>query len=789
MASTALRRRAALVAVLSILVLVALLLARRGIVEVRQLRALDAVCEATAEGRFADAREESELLVEAFDDAELRNRLLQCRCGALAALGEEQRCRDELAATLAGSSPEELAAFDRDVVRTGIDRLIDSERAGDAWRVLADWREAVGDATLLQGREFLARLRLEPEDELLAEFVGRLDDGTLPFDVPILIASRDLRLGRPDRARQILAGAPPREASSELRRLWFLHRAEASARIGDLAALEETLQQWSADGLSEGERLARLGLAASAYALLPGERAIALMRGALEREAELDRELAVAVRSRLVRVLASRDRLPAALELYDQSIAEYGELIGLDREELERLARPRMTTEAPGAARLSVVSWTDLRPTDVLVVSPPSSAPVDAPFVEVVPTRGRVQLRRAPGELPIWWLVRSAPGEVVARGTAWVREGEPTTVAVERDGGSVARSTDPPAVAAAEARSAIEWQFPERAPADGRRRVLLLVWDSADWRILRYLQAAGEVPVFSALLERSTAGVLLSDPPYTAAALQRLVAPGDRTMGLFELVHQLGEEVEALNFVGRNPVQFLEPVLERENDLFTTLGDAGKPSLNLLRAVGSIDAGRNAEMVGPGGRTQITGLLGKRELSDLERAAIPGIARDEEQHDHLLGEAAADYDTLVRLLDQGEADFIAARIASLDLMTHGAFGELSDAGQHHGDLALLRFYRYLDLRLAEVLERLDGDDVLLLISDHGALSSFEHDPRSLLVLYGAPYPAGSALAARPDLSGVPRQVAELLGVEVAWPDGGFSDALERPTTDAPETGS
>ena len=62
-----------------------------------------------------------------------------------------------------------------------------------------------------------------------------------------------------------------------------------------------------------------------------------------------------------------------------------------------------------------------------------------------------------------------------------------------------------------------------RRPADGRRRVFTLVLDCADWRIVQYLRARGELPVLTGLLASGRRAVLHSRPALTAAAMQALV--------------------------------------------------------------------------------------------------------------------------------------------------------------------------------------------------------------------------------------------------------------------------
>jgi phosphopentomutase len=70
---------------------------------------------------------------------------------------------------------------------------------------------------------------------------------------------------------------------------------------------------------------------------------------------------------------------------------------------------------------------------------------------------------------------------------------------------------------------------------------------------------------------------------------------------------------------------------------------------------------------------------------------------------------------------------------------------------------------------------LDADDLLVVMSDHGIRTAMEHDENALFILTGPGVPV-ARLAGTPSLRGVPRALAQLLGVETAWPDAGLAPA-------------
>ncbi|REJ79847.1 MAG: hypothetical protein DWQ36_22485 [Acidobacteria bacterium] len=757
------------VVLLVLLLAVAAVLAVRAVRQVRTLAAVDEVCEAVGAADYDAAVEASGEMERLFAaslkrSSDAASRLVECRCAALSARGEELQCRREVAELLldehgVGWAPQ------RPLLVTGVDQLLADERPREAWRAIQRARQASGSPDLLRELELVARLRFEPEEVARQVTAARQRGEALPPEIVYTVVAESLSGSRPEEAIELLGPAPGAEASAEVVDRWYALRSGAEAQRGSLQGVVGALDAWRRRGLGEEEYRARLGLLAGNWWLTSSERQIELLTAALPGEERLeDPDLAVLVRSRLVRILASQGQLERALRLYDDSIERHGRLVGLDREELVRLRLESRDERAGERATSSATLVVDgLRGGDRLRLSPPPGAAADAELSELVARGSSLVVERPAGERPLWWLVRDAENRIVGRGTVWLTPGARSTVVLERRDQAASAPHTEPAV-------------PARPTAgDGRRRVVLVLLDSADWRIVRYLLAADEVPVLARLLELGTRAVMLSDPPYTAAALAKLISPGADTFGLVELFHQLGQEVEALDFVGRNPVSFLEALLPGNQNLFEVVGAGERQALNLLQAVGAVSEERNATLIGPGGERRVQGgLQGTRQLTAEEIAAIPGLERDlESDSGRHLGEAAGELDNVLAVLRGGEVDLIAARVASLDLVTHATFGPLAEEGQHDGDLALLRFYRYLDLRLGEVLRAIDADDLLVVASDHGARTSFEHDEESLFVAVGPGLAGGGRVEEDLSIDGMGWWIARALGFERDWPRGGF----------------
>ena len=61
---------------------------------------------------------------------------------------------------------------------------------------------------------------------------------------------------------------------------------------------------------------------------------------------------------------------------------------------------------------------------------------------------------------------------------------------------------------------------------DRRRRLLLVGWDSADWKIIHPLLDAGELPGVARLVERGTSGNLATLEPQLSPMLWTSIATG-----------------------------------------------------------------------------------------------------------------------------------------------------------------------------------------------------------------------------------------------------------------------
>jgi phosphopentomutase len=77
----------------------------------------------------------------------------------------------------------------------------------------------------------------------------------------------------------------------------------------------------------------------------------------------------------------------------------------------------------------------------------------------------------------------------------------------------------------------------------------------------------------------------------------------------------------------------------------------------------------------------------------------------------------------------------------------------------------------MDRRLGEIYGALDGNDVLVVMSDHGIRTALQHDPQAIFLAAGGGIGPGR-LPGQPEIRGVPRMIADYFGVDTSWPATG-----------------
>lgn len=729
-----------------------------GLVSVRragdQFAVLDA-CQATEDGRWQAALSGTEGYS---GDGETGRAAITCRCRALLATGRESECSDLLDGAIASRTASDWMPAP-DLSAHLVQRHRQAGRAEEAAALARRAGRAHPNNAELFALEIATRSAVEDETSVLSELETRIPDrGPAAARMRRSLANRYLQSAESDRALAVLGSAPPENAGAGTA-LWYEARAMAFAAGGDLAGMDRTFAQWHLEGLEERELQARYALALSLGKLeAPGESTLARLERAFA-NAPIDPRLDEAISIRLILSLVADGRLDEALATYDRGRKRFA-LEGLTRDELLRSAEhAEMLTSNEGTrpARIRFALESKLEGA-TLALSPDGAQRVDASY-ERHRMNGPLQVERAPDVAPLRWVLHDAAGQTRASGTLSPRPGESRTVRI-----------------APRAPRATSEQPLARRAADGRRRLVLALLDCGDWRLVQYLRTRGELPVLSQLLARGHSAVLSSDPPLTAAALESLVWPQRAAQpGVLGLMHRYGTELAGLASVGDNPLGALEWVLPETRDLFQVIGAGPLTAANLLFSHGGVQAGRHGEITGPEGVRRRTDLgnVG-RDLTVRERTRFPALAAIDRERDAIhLRRIAAEFDATDRLVAGGDVDFVALRVESLDILTHAHFASAVRDAQDDGVGMLFSVYRYIDARLGSLHDRLDEDDVLIVMSDHGIRTAMEHSRFAFFVASGSDVPAGKA-PGMPELRGVSRAAADILGIPTRWPDTGVA---------------
>jgi len=756
-----------------ILAIVLAVAAGAGLISIRNVNEQLAVMEAC---EAAEAQEWDTVLRKTegrLGDSDTGRVATECRCMALLATGAGDACVALLEQTVArgeadGWTPGPALAV----------HLIQTWRAEgrgeDAARLARRAARRHPNDPDLFYLELETRSSVEDEATVLRELSARVPDrGPHAVKMRVSLANRHLFRGDPASALEVLGDRLPEDAGAA-KGLWFDTRGMALAAGGDVDAVIASYASWRRAGGDPDELIARYALTLSIAGLAdPRTPVIELLREGIAAGERLgDPKLREALAIRLILTLANDGNIDEALSVYDRARREF-EMSGLSREELERSEAHRHLADTPAEARRGTLRFEirDVSPGGTLLLSGEPDAPVDADFIEMpVPASGRIEAVRGVGTAPQRWVYRDADHRTLASGTASPVAGGVVAIRVEQR----------------------EEREPQRAkltrrPGDGRRRVILLLLDCADWRIVQYLRARGELPTLDALVRDGYRAVLDSDPPLTAAALEALVWPNRRGDASFiGLVNRIGVELSGLASVGENPLEALSWVLPEDENLFSVLGEGRLSVANLLLAHGNIRAGKHSEVTGPFGRKRRVPLTrSARDLRPDERERWPALAAPTSRDAVHVRTIAAELDTAVEIVEAKEVDLLALRVEPLDILTHAHFAETVRNGQDDGQGFLYSIYRYIDARVAEAHDGIDADDIFIVMSDHGIRTTMEHSRYAMFVVTGPGIPAGRA-PGRPSLRGVPVVLADLLGVRTDWPHTGvapWANALAAATGD------
>lgn len=734
-----------------------------GVVDVQRELAITEACDAVREFRFEETLKNTAELVGS-DEAGLS--LVQCRCLAQLETGDAPGCfralDDAMRATNGGFVPDGLVAqaYGSHLLDRG-----DDERAREVVLAALAQDTANIDLLLLAAR---ARLRLEEETLVVDDIVRGLDprvDASLAARLAIANLLHEQEL---DPLSLAVLGDTAPTTPVEGVRSWFIQRGGALASTGDVARTAEHFERFRA--IDADHRLvdAYHGAVITRFNLSDPERPLVpFLSSILEDSASLlevlDPNTHQFLYLRLCRQIATQGETERAIRCAAEARKFFPEIPLVDDE----LARARMDGDDRPSS-IGTVVITHLDDGETLLVSSDVTLGADAPLVVENVRDGKARIRRSTSKRAVHYVVRAKNGVVRTAGSAWP---EPTGEVVvdlsldkETMGHTVEKLGSLPVV-----------PLPKRAPPDGRRRVVAVLLDGGDWRLVRLGIAMAALPTFDALISAGHLAVVDSNPPFTGAAIRSIVRPSPRgSLGFMRRVVEVGQQIASLRSDRDDPIGLLSLLAPDTTDLFGVLGSGDRRALNLMLSSGNVEAGETRMITGPAGKESMVASKVRRPLRPDELARYPALEPDASTPWAL--ELPATFDAIDEALRDTSIDFVLAHVDATDRAAHFYLSSLERRGVEIIGHPLMELYRYVDERLRAVATAIDDDDVLIVFSDHGMQGGIAHDRASLFFAYGGPVALGRT-PGTPALRGLPRLFADLLGVSTTWEDTGIGEGL------------
>ncbi len=307
-----------------------------------------------------------------------------------------------------------------------------------------------------------------------------------------------------------------------------------------------------------------------------------------------------------------------------------------------------------------------------------------------------------------------------------------------------------------------------RPGADGKKRVLALWPDAGSWFLLNAYAHRGVMPNAARLLRQGTRAEMIStNPPFTSTAYRRMVemepsgtGPEDASLlrtvmiqlkgipfldGIFPDSLVAGEgagktiyTVMAEHGVSGANLVFSDQFVSAKNDLQTTDGkklELDESALYSSKEERAMDDDETAWVLRE--VLHVDPEAEKVRYETLEALSIfmLGIQNTE-------GKARAGLDAW----QKNDLDFMLLRFPSVDILSHKYFETVEGSFVEN---PMLETYRHLDDAIGRFVATLDGDDTLILVSDHGIAGTLHHHRSCILVMEGPGLPPGHALPTMP----------------------------------------
>lgn len=294
------------------------------------------------------------------------------------------------------------------------------------------------------------------------------------------------------------------------------------------------------------------------------------------------------------------------------------------------------------------------------------------------------------------------------------------------------------------------WQ---KLPADGRPRTLVVWPDGGSWFFLNTLRERGGLPNIQRFLETAAFGKMISThPPFTATAYLKMVRVDDGK----------GDEGEDKSFFDMLALQlkgipFLDWAFDNElgslgddpYSIFNILRKNGYSAVNLVFSDKYMSAPDDAGLLaGMKYQQTITAALSPEQT--LEELGIDATKEPQRARRITRSRAfRAAYNNSAgkaligqKVWESGDDDLVLLRFPAVDILSHQYAAE---AFEKPTESLLFEIYRQLDIHMGRLMEKMDGDDTLILVSDHGVEGALSHHPDCVLAVSGPGVKVGARL--------------------------------------------
>jgi predicted AlkP superfamily phosphohydrolase/phosphomutase/tetratricopeptide (TPR) repeat protein len=295
----------------------------------------------------------------------------------------------------------------------------------------------------------------------------------------------------------------------------------------------------------------------------------------------------------------------------------------------------------------------------------------------------------------------------------------------------------------------------EGAGKPGKRRILLIGWDAADWRHIDPLLEAGVMPVLAGLIGRGVRGNLASLMPMVSPMLWTTIATGKtadahgvhgfveadpegkgvrpwsslsrRGKAVWNILHQEGWRCSTVGWWASHPAEplrgtvvsnlFLHAEPEREANMWKMPVGAVHPAEQARRY-----ARLRVQPEEIGGADLLPFVPRAGEVDQENDRRLDSLAR-------VLSATASVQAAATEIMESEAWDFLGVYFEGIDLFCHGFMPYHPPRMEHIGERdyemyreVITSAYRFHDLMLGRLLELAGEETTVVLCSDHGFLS-------------------------------------------------------------------